>query len=160
MTPIISIVGKAESGKTTLIERLILELKKRGYKIGTLKHAFHGFDMDKKGKDSQRHIDAGADTTIIVSKDRIVINKNNDGESLDLIAGYITGVDIVITEGFKKDNKPKIEVFRKARHEEPACIDDNNLFAFVTDDKIDITVPKFSHKDINGIADLIENKFL
>lgn len=160
MIPIISIVGKAESGKTTLIEKLIPEFKKRGYKVGTVKHAFHGFEMDKNGKDSSRHMNAGADTVIIVSEERIVINKKNDNESLDSVAAYIDGVDIIITEGFKKDNKPKIEVFRKARHDKPACLDDNNLIAFVTDDDIDMTVPKFSHNDINGIADLIENKFL
>lgn len=160
MIPIISIVGKAESGKTTLIEKLIPELNNRGYKVGTVKHAFHGFDMDKKGKDSQRHIDAGADATIIVSKERIVINKKNNNEPLDSIAGYITGVDIIITEGFKRDNKPKIEVFRKARHKEPACINDSSLIAFVTDDDLNINVPKFGREDIKGIADLVEKSFL
>ena len=161
MIPIISIVGKAESGKTTLIERLIPELKRRGYKVGTVKHAFHGFEIDKKGKDSWRHKNAGADTVVTVSKERIVINKdNNNNEQLDSIARYFYGVDIIITEGFKRENKPKIEVFRKARHDEPACIGDNNLIALVTDDDIDLNVPKFAHEDITGLVDLIEKKIL
>lgn len=160
MIPIISIVGKAESGKTTLIEKLIPELKKRGYKVGTVKHAFHGFEMDKKGKDSQRHMAAGADTVIIVSEERVVINKKNNNETLDSIVRYFSDVDIIITEGYKKENKPKIEVFRKARHDEPACMGDNNLVALVTDDAIDLNVPKFGYEDIKGLADLIEKKFL
>ncbi len=160
MIPMISIVGKAESGKTTLVERLIPELNKRGYKVGTVKHAAHGFEIDKKGKDSRRHMDAGADAVIIVSNERIMINKKNNNETLDSVATYFSGVDIIICEGFKKENKPKIEVFRKARHDKPACMGDNNLIALVTDDDIDLDIPKFAHEDIKGVADLIEKKFL
>lgn len=160
MIPIISIVGKAESGKTTIIEKLIPELNKRGYKVGTVKHAFHGFEIDKKGKDSWRHKNAGAETVIIVSKERIVINKNNNNETLDSVASNFSGIDIIITEGYKSENEPKIEVFRKARHDEPACIGDNNLIAIVTNDNIYLNVPKFGHEDIKGLADLIEKKIL
>lgn len=160
MIPIISIVGKAESGKTTIIEKLIPELNKRGYKVGTVKHAFHGFEIDKKGKDSWRHKNAGAETVIIVSKERIVINKNNNNETLDSVASNFSGIDIIITEGYKSENKPKIEVFRKARHDEPACMGDNNLIAIVTNDNIYLNVPKFGHEDIKGLADLIEKKIL
>jgi molybdopterin-guanine dinucleotide biosynthesis protein B len=160
MIPIISMVGKAESGKTTLIEKLIPELKNRGYKVGTVKHAYHGFEIDKKGKDSWRHKNAGADTVIIVSKERIVINKDNNNETLDSIASNFSDVDIIITEGYKRENKPKIEVFRKARHREPLCRDDNNLVALVTDDDMDLNVPGFGLEDIKGLADFIEKKFL
>jgi len=160
MTPIISIVGKSESGKTTLIEKLIPELKKRGYRIGTVKHALHGFQIDREGKDSFRHKAAGADTVVVVSPKSIAMVKNGGGETLDFVVKYFSDMDLVITEGYKRENKPKIEVFRKARHAEPLCRDDNNLFALVTDDDLDLNVPRFGLEDIKGLADLIEKKFL
>lgn len=160
MTPIISIVGKSESGKTTLIEKLIPELKKRGYRVGTIKHALHGFEMDREGKDSFRHKVAGADTVIVASPESIAMVKNGGNRTLDSISMYFSETDIVLTEGYKRENKPKIEVFRKARHKEPLCREDNNLVALVTDDDVDLGVPRFGLEDIKGIADLIEKKFL
>jgi len=160
MTPIISIVGKSESGKTTLIEKLIPELKKRGYRVGTIKHALHGFQIDREGKDSFRHKAAGADTVIVVSPESIAMVKNSGTGTLDSVSEYFSDMDIVITEGYKKENKPKIEVFRRAMHEEPLCRDDNNLVALVTDDDIDLNVPRFGIEDIKGLVDLIEKKFL
>jgi len=84
-TPIVCIVGKSESGKTTLIEKLIPELKKRGYRIGSIKHICQAFDIDKRGKDSRRHRKAGADIVVIASTDNIAIIKDNDCESLDCL---------------------------------------------------------------------------
>jgi molybdopterin-guanine dinucleotide biosynthesis protein B len=160
MTPIISIVGKSESGKTTLIEKLIPELKKRGYRVGTVKHALHGFEIDREGKDSFRHKAAGADTVVVVSKDGIAMVKNGSGGTLDSVADYFSDVDLVITEGYKREKKPKIEIFRKEKHQEPLCRDDVNLVAVVTDDDIELAVPKFGIEDVKGLADFIEKKFL
>ena len=160
MTPIISIVGKSESGKTTLIEKLIPELKKRGYRIGTIKHALHGFQIDREGKDSFRHKAAGADTVIVASPESIAMVQNGSSETLDSVLKYFSDMDIVITEGYKRENKPKIEVFRKEKHREPLCRDDNNLVALVTDDDMDLNVPRFGLEDIKGLADFIEKKFL
>lgn len=160
MTPIISIVGKSESGKTTLIEKLIPELKKRGHRVGTIKHATHGFEIDREGKDSFRHKAAGADTVIVASHDGIAMVKNGGSVNLDSLSAYFSDMDVVLTEGYKRENKPKIEVFRKARHNEPLCREDNNLVALVTDDDADLGVPKFGLEDVKGIADLIEKKFL
>ncbi len=78
MPQIICIVGRSQSGKTTLIEKLIPELKRRGYRIGTIKHSHHIFDFDKTGKDSWRHKDAGAETVIVVSPGKIAMVKNDD----------------------------------------------------------------------------------
>ncbi len=160
MTPIISIVGKSESGKTTLIEKLIPELKKRGYRIGTVKHALHGFEIDRKGKDSFRHKEAGADTVIVISPESIAMVKNGGSGTLDSVEEYFSDVDLVITEGYKREKKPKIEVFRKERHKEPLCLDNDNLVAIVTDDDLNLNVPRFGLEDIKGLADLIEKKFL
>lgn len=160
MPPIISVVGKSKSGKTTLIEKLIPELKKRGYGIGTVKHAAHDFDMDKKGKDSWRHKAAGADTVIVASRDRIAMVKDEISVSLESIEKYFDGVDLVITEGFKKENRPKIEVCRADRNKELLCKDDKTLFALVTDTDIILNVPTFGLEEIEALADLIEKKYL
>ncbi|MBW2010728.1 MAG: molybdopterin-guanine dinucleotide biosynthesis protein B [Deltaproteobacteria bacterium] len=160
MPPIITIVGKSESGKTTLIERLIPELKNRGYKIGTTKHASHGFDIDKKGKDSQRHKQAGADMVIVASPGKIAMVKDEDCETLDCLEKYFHDMDLVIAEGYKKEDRPRIEVFRSTRHKMPLCPDHKNLVAFVTDKGIDLKVPVFGLEEIQRLAGFIEKKYL
>jgi len=160
MPPIISVVGKSESGKTTLIEKLILELKKRGYRIGVIKHASHGFDIDREGKDSWRHKAAGADTVIVASTGKIAMIKDENCDSLDLLEKYFQNMDLVISEGYKREGKPKIEVFRAARHKEPLCLNDDTLIGFVSDTQIDIHVPFFAPEEIEKLADMIEKRYL
>jgi len=160
MPLIISVVGKSQSGKTTLIEKLIPELKKRGYRIGTVKHTFHEFDMDKKGKDSWRHKAAGAETVVVVSKGKIAMVKNENCETLSDLEKYFDDMDLVITEGFKRKNRPKIEVCRAARNTKPLCKENNNLIALVTDMDINLNVPTFGLEEIEALADLIEKKYL
>jgi len=160
MPPIISIVGKSESGKTTLIEKLIPELKKRGYRIGVIKHAFHEFAFDKPGKDSWRHKAAGADTVLVAAPGSIIMIKNGQGETLDELEEYFRDMDLVLTEGFKHGNKPQIEVFRKERHQQPLSAGNSRLVALVTNADIDLDVPTFGLEDIVPLADLIEDKFL
>ena len=91
---------------------MIPELKKRGYRIGTVKHTFHGFDTDKKGKDSWRHKAAGAETVVVVSKGKIAMVKNENCETLSGLEKYFDDMDLIITEGFKRKNRLKIEVCR------------------------------------------------
>jgi len=159
-TPIICIAGKSESGKTTLIEKLIPELKKRGYSIGSIKHSCHKFDIDKKGKDSWRHRKAGADIVVIASTDKIAMIKDNDCESLDCLEKYFNGVDLIIAEGFNKENMPKIEIVRKASGKEPLCLGDSKLIAVVTDSDTGHKVPRFGLEEIDKLADFIERKYL
>ena len=160
MPPIISIVGNSNSGKTTLIEKLIPELKKRGYRVGVIKHAHHGFNIDKKGKDSWRHKVAGADTVLVSSPGKIAMVKDESCGSLDCLQPYFTDLDLVITEGYKREDKPKIEVFRKSVHPTPVCTNNDHLMAMVTDSEIDIEVPTFGFEEVESIADLIETRFL
>ncbi|QTA87690.1 molybdopterin-guanine dinucleotide biosynthesis protein B [Desulfonema magnum] len=160
MPPIISIVGKSQSGKTTLIEKLIPELKKRGYGIGIIKHASHKFDIDKKGKDSWRHKAAGADTVIVASPGAIAMVKDHHSESLEHLEMYFQDMDIVITEGYKKKDKPKIEVFRAAAHKELLCRNDKTLVALVTDTDADLNVPRFRLEEIEKLADFIEKEYI
>lgn len=155
MPPVISIVGKSESGKTTLIEKLIPELKSRGYRIGIVKHAHHGFDMDRKGKDSYRHRQAGADTVMIASPGQIAMIKDVPGERLDDLIPFFNDMDLLITEGFKRDRAPKIEIFRGERHRDPACLEDDTLIAMVSDTPLDVRVPQFATTDIRAITEFI-----
>ncbi len=160
MPEIISIVGKSGSGKTTLIEKLIPEFKQRGYRIGTIKHIFHTFEIDKKGKDSWRHMEAGADTVVVVSSDKIAMFKADTCEDLNSLEKYFQDMDIVLTEGFKEGKKPKIEVFRSSVHTEPLCVGDESLKAIVTDVKIDTDLPAFGLDEIKALADFIIKTFL
>jgi len=160
MPPIISIVGKSNSGKTTLIEKLVPELKRRGHRIGVIKHAHHGFTMDHKGKDSWRHKEAGADTVIVAAPDGLAVMKTSGCDSLDKLTPFLTDVDLVITEGFKTGRYPKIEIVRAARTRQPLCRDDETLVALVTDTDLDLGVARFNLEDIPALADLIEHRFL
>lgn len=160
MPPIISVIGKSGSGKTTLLEKLIPELKKRGYRLGVIKHAFHGFDIDKKGKDSWRHKRAGADAVLVASPGKIALIKDQNSDNLDGLKKYFQEMDLVITEGYSEGNKPKIEIFRSGKHKQPLSLKDHNLIAFVTDTDIDLNVPRFGLEEIEKLADLIEIKYL
>ena len=162
MPPIVSIVGKSNAGKTTLLERLVPELRQRGYRIGTIKHNVHGFDIDLEGKDSWRHKQAGAHTVVISSPKKIALVKDVEAEeSPDSLASkYFQDVDIILTEGYKKQDKPKIEVFRSRMHGTPLCKGDEHLVALVSDTSLDLCVPRFDLDDIKGLADLVEERFL
>ena len=160
MPPVICIVGRSQTGKTTLIEKLIPLLKRRGFRIGTVKHSHHIFDFDKTGKDSWRHKDAGAETVLVSSPGKIALVKNDQQGTLDDLLTYFGDMDLVITEGFKKERKPKIEVVRAARHSDPLLTSDRHLVAVVSDTQIDVNVPKFGLDDIEKLAAFIEEKYL
>jgi molybdopterin-guanine dinucleotide biosynthesis protein B len=162
MSPIVSIVGKSGSGKTTLLERLVPELRARGYRIGTIKHDVHGFDIDHRGKDSWRHKHAGAHTVAISSPKKVAVVKDVEiEETLDSLASkYFQDVDIILAEGYKKEESPKIEIFRSQVHKAPLCKGDPHLVALVSDISLDITVPRFELHDIKGLADFVEKRFL
>jgi len=160
LPPVLSIVGKSDSGKTTLIEKLIPELKRRGYRVGVVKHAHHGFDIDRKGKDTYRHRKAGADAVMIASPGQIVMIKDSPGESLDNLVPYFEDVDLLISEGFKRDRAPKIEIFRSQCHRRPACLEDDTLIAMVSDTPFDLELPRFGPDDIEAITEFIVSVFL
>ena len=162
--PVVSIISKKNSGKTTLLVKLIPELKKRGYTVGTLKHDVHGFDIDHEGKDSWRHKKAGADTVVISCPWKVSLIKDVTRELTvdEMVARFFNDADIVITEGYKQADKPKIEIFRKAAHPTPihTTAQDTTLIAMVSDVQVDIDVPLFHIDDIIGLADFIETTFL
>ena len=165
--PTLSLVAKSGTGKTTLAEKLIAELKRRGYRVGALKHDAHRFDIDLEGKDSWRLTQAGADTMLISSKAKLAMVKMNpDGQEPDLadvVNHYFSDVDIVITEGFKKSAMPKIEVHRKERSNALICRGkeyDDTLIAVASNDTLKVDVPLFDINDFKVICDFIVERFL
>ena len=162
MIPIVSIVGRSNTGKTTLIEKLIPELRQRGYRVATIKHNIHGFDIDHEGKDSWRHKKAGARLTVIASPQRIAVieDVSKDYELKELSDRYIRDVDIILSEGFKVNPHPKIEVIRAEMKHSPLCTAEDNLMAIVSDEPVDRGVPCLDIDDIQGVANLIEDRFL
>ncbi|MFO7495448.1 MAG: molybdopterin-guanine dinucleotide biosynthesis protein B [Desulfobacterales bacterium] len=160
MPPIISIVGKSDCGKTTLIEKLIPELKSRGYRIGTIKHTSHGFDIDRKGKDSWRHRHAGADAVMVTSAETLSLVKSLTSQSLDDLLPYFTDMDLVITEGYKHADKPKIEVYRAECSHSPLDLQEESRIAMVTDAAVTVAAPVYGFDQVKALADLIEARFL
>jgi molybdopterin-guanine dinucleotide biosynthesis protein B len=162
MIPIVSIVGKSDSGKTTLIEKLVPEINRRGYRVATVKHDIHGFAVDKEGKDSWRHRKAGAHSTVISSPKQLAIIRDMDHDAplQEIRNRFIQDVDIIISEGYKKDKEPKIEIFRKEVHQEPLCTREDHLIALVSNQHFDLGVPCLELNDVEGLAAIIEQTFL
>ena len=162
MIPIVSIVGKSNTGKTTLMEKIIPELNRRGYKVATVKHDVHGFEIDREGKDSWRHKKAGAHTAMVSSPEKMAMVRDvkEDLPLKELRGRFVKDVDIIISEGYKNEKHPKIEVYRKDAHEELLCSRKDLLIALASDKEFDVGVPCLHLDDAEGIATLIEERFL
>ncbi len=164
MIPILSIVGKSDSGKTFLIERLIEGLTGRGYRVATVKHDVHGFEMDREGKDSWRHKKAGASMVVVSSPAKIAVIKDvEEEEDLERIrAAWIRDVDLILTEGYKRAGFPKIEA---ALFGDPArgllCRGEDRLEAVVSSHAFEgLDVPVFGEDEIDRLVAWVEERFL
>ncbi len=158
--PIISVVGYSGAGKTTLMEKLIGELTRRGYRVGSIKHDVHGFEMDKPGKDSWRHKQAGAVTTLISSPHLIGMVMDVDHDySPDELRVFLNHVNVILTEGYKKQNRPKVEIFRSQIHDEPLCRIDDNIVAIMSDIPVDLKTRRFTLDDVEGLVDFLVERF-
>lgn len=163
MIPIVSIVGNSGAGKTTLIERLIPALRGRGWRVGTIKHDVHGFDIDHEGKDTWRHQQAGADAVCISSFERLALIRRVDEEySLDRLESEVLrgGLDLILTEGYRGEDKPKVEVFRRSAGAEPICKGDPTLVAVASDEPLEVGVPRFDLEDAEALASFLEENFI
>ena len=160
MPPIVSVIGNSKSGKTTLIEKLVQELKSRGYRVATIKHTPQGVDFDEMGKDSWRHIEAGSEATAVSSPDKVVLIKPVDQDASPDEVAYLLGedYDIILAEGFKQGNAPKIEVHRNDAG--PLLKDVKKLIGIVTDETLETKAKQFSFDDINTLVDLLEKGFI
>jgi molybdopterin-guanine dinucleotide biosynthesis protein B len=160
MPPVISVVGRAKSGKTTLLEKIISELHSRGYSVATIKHTTHAVDIDQPGKDTWRHLRAGSESTAIISANNIVLIKPiKDNVTPDeIVRLYGEDFDIVLVEGFKQSTYPKIEVHRKTVG--PVLINMHNVIAYATDEPLETNLRQFELNESKGIVDFIENSYL
>jgi molybdopterin-guanine dinucleotide biosynthesis protein MobB len=160
MIPIISFVGYSGTGKTTLLEKIVVELKKRGLKIAVIKHVPHNdLEFDKEGKDSSRYVAAGADEVVLSGRRETIIMKksSHDMTPQQVSAMLDDDTDLILAEGFKNIRNVKIEVHRKEMGHS-LLTDAGHLLAVVTDEPLDIAVPQFefSSNPETEIADLIE----
>jgi molybdopterin-guanine dinucleotide biosynthesis protein MobB len=159
MRSVISLIGKSSSGKTTLLEKLITELKQRGHKVAIVKHSHHADTLDTAEKDTWRFTQAGSELSAINSLDHLAIYRRMDHffDPQEISSFILWDYDIILTEGFKGSPYPKIEVHRAEQGKE-LLTDKQLLLAVVTDEPLEVSVPQYSHDDVAGIADLIEKR--
>lgn len=160
VAPIVGIAGWKKSGKTTLAVRLVEEFTRRGFKVATIKHAHHDFQVDTAETDSARHRRAGAKETAIVSGKRWAIVHELDNEpepDFEEVVSWLSPADLIIVEGYKTAPIPKIEARReKSITKKPLADSDPLVFAIAADHDVSGTsLPAFHLDDIASIADLI-----
>ncbi|PIX17528.1 molybdopterin-guanine dinucleotide biosynthesis protein B [Candidatus Desantisbacteria bacterium CG_4_9_14_3_um_filter_40_11] len=168
MVPVISIVGRKNSGKTTLIEGIIPELKKKGYRVGTIKHHSHDLeleDIDREGKDTYKHQLCGENAVVLSAPNKLMLFRViEESQQIDDIRHtYLHSLDIILTEGYKLEDKPKIEVFRHQIGGDEGLLcnqKDNNLVAVATDYNFDLGIPCFGLDAYKDIADFIEQTII
>jgi molybdopterin-guanine dinucleotide biosynthesis protein B len=159
--PIVAFVGRSESGKTTYIERLLPELKRRGYRVATVKHVPQHYHAQVPARDTERHLAAGADATIAATPDALILTKSYKSEEPLEEAGRLFGdeYDIILAEGFKTSGAPKIEVWRVGAGEPLDGL--TSKVAVVTDDDYPSGgVRIFRLDDIGTMADFIEKSYI
>jgi len=161
MSKVIGIVGWKDVGKTYFATKIIKLLVNKGYKVGSIKHAHHDFDIDQPGTDSFKHRKAGSSEVIISSSKRwakIIENKNKMEKNLIELLEEFQNIDIAVVEGFKKENHPKIEIIEKKSKNTNNEI--KNIVAIVSDEIIESNIPVFKKNDIESLVKFIIEKFL
>ncbi|HRD33813.1 MAG TPA: molybdopterin-guanine dinucleotide biosynthesis protein B [Rhodocyclaceae bacterium] len=155
---VFGIAGWSGSGKTTLLEKLIPELTARRLRVSVVKHAHHGFDLDRPGKDSYRHREAGATQVLMLSGRRWVLMhelRDDPEPTLDEQLRLLAPCDVVLIEGFKAAAVPKVEVFRVANGKPPLWPDSPHVVAVATADAIEAAVPILPLDHAAAIADFM-----
>jgi len=154
---LLGLAGWSGSGKTTLVSNLIPELKKMNISVSTLKHAHEGFDIDKPGKDSYVHRESGAREVLISSNKRFALmhEYHKDEISLNSLIKKLSPVDLILVEGWKKENIKKVEIYRKELNKPLLCTKDKNIIAVATNDK-SIKIRNMIILDLNNYEKIAE----
>ncbi len=163
MPLIISIVGYSNSGKTHLLEKMIPILKAKGYSVGMIKHTGHDFPLDQPGKDTFKFDQAGADGVVLFGSDRIgfIGKMNMDELTLDRIEqSFFSNRDIVLTEGFKKGDKPKIVVLTRGQEEQLIKEIEGSIVATIGEIPFRSDLPHFTPENPEGLVQMLEDRFL
>ena len=159
--PAVGFVGYSKSGKTTVMSAVIDQLTASGYRVGAIKHDVHGFTMDQPGKDTWRLKQAGAVATLISSPKRVGMVMDADRDTpVEELLEMLSGMDVILIEGYKRARIPKIEVYRPESGNSPACKDDPHLIAVVSDVDLNWSVPRFSTSDAKGISAFIISRVI
>jgi len=158
-TRVFGLAGWSGSGKTTLLTQLLPELIARGLSVSTVKHAHHEFDVDKPGKDSWNHRQAGATEVMVASANRWALMHEHRGSrepGLDELLKHMSPVDLVLVEGFKGEDIPKLEIYRAAVGKPLLCREDKSIVALASDQKVvGVELPQLKLDDIAGISRFI-----
>ncbi|MGF1502811.1 MAG: molybdopterin-guanine dinucleotide biosynthesis protein B [Paracoccaceae bacterium] len=152
------VIGWKNAGKTTLVERLVAEIVGRGYTVSTVKHTHHLVDVDRPGKDSHRHRQAGARQVILASSARWALMTELRGQAETPLASLLDRldpVDLVIIEGYKRDAHPKVEVWRAATGQPLIAAEDPTVRAVASTDRPETDRPVIDLDDVAGIADFV-----
>lgn len=153
------IAGWKNTGKTTLVERLVTEIVGRGFSVSTIKHAHHSFDIDQPGRDSHRHRAAGATEVLLSSPARWALMHELRGAPEPVIGDLLpklSPVDLLLVEGYKRNGHPKIETSRAEIGKQLLALDDPTIRAVASDVLYDgLQIPVFDLDDTAGIADFI-----
>lgn len=155
---ILGFAGWSGSGKTTLVEKLIPLFVARGTKVSLIKHAHHAFDVDQPGKDSYRHRHAGCSEVLVASSRRWALMHELRGApepGLPELMGHIAPCDLLLVEGFKRENIPKLEVFRAAVGQDLLHPHDPSIVAIASDTRVNTRLPRFDLDDAPAVADFI-----
>lgn len=162
MPPVIAFVGRPDCGKTTLLEKLIPELNRRGLTVGTIKHHVHRFEMDREGKDTWRLKRAGARVVALSSPTGLGLVRDCDRDPAvaELVDRYFYDVDLVLAEGYKHTGLPKVEVFRRGLHDTPLAERDATWLALVSNVRMAGDLPWFGLDETAALADFLVARFL
>ncbi len=156
--PLFIFVGHSNSGKTTLVEKLLPELTRRGKRVATIKHAHHKVELDNEGKDSWRYKQAGAVMSMLVTTTalQLVADAVERREPQQLAERFLGEADLVLAEGLSHAPGPKIEIMRRACGKPPRCAVEDGLIAIVTDcPEVYPELPHFALDDVAGLADFL-----
>ncbi len=151
------VIGWKNSGKTSLMERLVSEITGRGFSVSTVKHVHHTVDLDQPGKDTYRHRAAGAREVVLASADRLAIMVEHRGPEPELpaVLARMAPVDLILVEGYKRDAHPKVEVWREETGHPLIQLGDSLVRAVATDAALTLPVPVLDLNDTRAVADFI-----